>query len=112
MRLRPVTSEVADQAKRPHMLPIESSPTKPAATAALTRDDAVGLAEEVLDHRRGLFQDADARRDVAEQGDPHQPELPGLDGVLGGDVRRGDQRLGLDLGGVEAVPASSRRPEP
>src|SRR6478752_10543651 len=38
MRLRPVTSEVADQAKRPDMLPIESSPTKPAATAALARD--------------------------------------------------------------------------
>ncbi|MCY1239005.1 hypothetical protein D9M72_517750 [compost metagenome] len=29
---------MADQAKRPAMLPIESSPTKPAATPALTRD--------------------------------------------------------------------------
>ncbi len=42
MRLRPVMSEVADQAKRPDMLPIESSPTKPAATAALTRDTPSG----------------------------------------------------------------------
>src|SRR5919107_3850440 len=38
MRLRPVISDVADQANRPAMLPMESSPTKPAATAALTRE--------------------------------------------------------------------------
>ena len=36
IRLRPITSDVEDHTKRPLMLQSESSPTKPAAAAALT----------------------------------------------------------------------------
>ena len=59
--LRPMRSDRLDQTKRPIMLASDSTPTKPPAAAAVTELVAV-LAEEVLDHRRGLLEDADARR--------------------------------------------------
>jgi len=51
--------------------------------------------EEVLNHRRGLFEDADAGGDVGEENDPEEPELGGSPCVVDGDVVGGDEAGGL-----------------
>ena len=80
-------SETEAQKKRPAMLNRLSRPTKP--TAATGADAAL---EQVLDHRRGLLQDADAGGDVGAQHDPQQPELRRPPRRAHVDIVRADQR--------------------
>ncbi len=59
-----------------------------------------GDAEEALDHRGGLFEDADAGGDVEEEDGPEEVELRGADGLGGADVAGGDEFVGVFGGSV------------
>ena len=87
----------------PLMLHSDRSPTKPAAAAARDR------GEVVLDHRRGLLEDADAGGDVAEEHEPEQPELRRADRVRGGHVAARDERALASPGRDPSPRAASRR---
>ena len=75
------------------MLKMLRSPTKPTAAAAL-----ILTLEEILNHGRGLLQDADAGGYVDEEHDPEKPELWGLPCLSNGDIVTRDQRGVLDRG--------------
>ena len=49
--------------------------------------------KHLLAHRRGLPEDADARRHVHAENDPDQPELRGLERLVDVDVLHGDELL-------------------
>ena len=68
----------------------------------------------VLHHRRGVFQNADAGGDVAEQDHPQAPELRRANRVIRADIRANDgdlRRLHLQLRRARRSPIRVRQPD-
>ena len=69
----------------------------------------LALAEEVLDHRRRLLEDADAGGHVAEQDGPQQPELRVLIALLAETFSVVTRDLLLTEAGSKPSDSSRRR---